>query len=344
MSYIHKPVINNGRLVKADECAMTLTEQDYLVYREFYEWDKIEVHNFRVYYKQYLPTDFVKAILKLYSDKTTLKGVQGKEIEYLMGKSMLNACYGMTVTDICRDENIFDGTEWKKGKPTLEDEILKYNKSKRRFLFYPWGVWVTAYARRNLFTGIKEFGMDYIYSDTDSIKAKNYENHMDYINKYNDVVKLKLETAMKFHGIDFEQVEPKTIKGEKKLIGVWDFEGVYDKFKTLGAKRYMIEESGKISMTVSGVNKVKALPYLVDTFGDKIFDNFDDDLKVPAPYSGKLTHTYIDTERRGVLVDWKGIECEYCELSAVHLENADYKMSLADNYMEYLKGVQQHED
>ena len=341
---LHKPVINNGRLVKADDCAMTLTEQDYLVYREFYEWDKIEVHNFRVYYKQYLPTDFVKSILKLYSDKTTLKGIQGREVEYLMGKSMLNACYGMAVTDICRDENIFDGAEWKKDKPTLEDEILKYNKSKRRFLFYPWGVWVTAYARRNLFTGIKEFGMDYIYSDTDSIKAKNYENHMDYINKYNNIVKLKLETAMKFHGIDFEQVEPKTIKGDKKLIGVWDFEGVYDKFKTLGAKRYMVEESGKISMTVSGVNKVKALPYLVDNFGDKIFDNFDDDLKVPAPYSGKMTHTYIDTEKRGVLVDWKGIECEYCELSAVHLENADYKMSLADNYIEYLKGVQQHED
>lgn len=341
---LKKPIINNGRLVKADECAMTLTEQDYLVYKAFYEWDKIEISNFRIYQKGYLPTDFVKAIIKLYEDKTTLKGVDGMEVQYLQGKSMLNACYGMAVTDICRDENIFDGAEWSKGKPSLEEEIVKYNKSKRRFLFYPWGVWVTAYARRNLFTGIREFGMDYVYSDTDSIKGLHHENHQKYINDYNKIVEIKLRKAMEFHGIPFEKVKPKTIKGVEKLIGVWDFEGVYDKFKTLGAKRYMVEEDGKISMTVSGVNKQKALPYLIEKFGDKIFDNFDDDLRVPAPYSGKMTHTYIDEPRDGFLVDWKGVECEYNELSGVHLENADYKMSLAENYLEYLKGIKQHEE
>ena len=47
-----------------------------------YKWEKIRIYNFRRYKKDYLPTDFVKAILKLYRDKTTLKDVTGKEIQY----------------------------------------------------------------------------------------------------------------------------------------------------------------------------------------------------------------------------------------------------------------------
>ena len=51
------------------------------------------------------------------------------------------------------------------------EEIQKYNDSKNRFLYYAWGIWVTAYARRNLWTGILAVGKDYIYSDTDSIMS-----------------------------------------------------------------------------------------------------------------------------------------------------------------------------
>ena len=34
-------------------------------------------------------------------------------------------------------------------------------------------------------------------------------------------------------------ISPKTIKGETKTLGVWDFDGFYTDFKTLGAKRYI---------------------------------------------------------------------------------------------------------
>ena len=334
-------VINNGRVVCADTCITTLTEQDFAIIRATYTWEQIEIGQFRYYMKGYLPTNFVKSILKLYSDKTTLKGVKGKEIEYLAGKGMLNATFGMTVTDICRDEQIYtEDDTWEVEKPNFEESIDKYNKSVKRFLFYPWGVWVTAYARRNLYTGIFEFKNDYVYSDTDSVKVLNYEAHQDYINRYNEQCKIKLQRACEYHNIPFDLVEPCTINGEKKLLGIWDFEGVYSRFKTLGAKRYMTEKNGKVSLTVSGINKKIAIPYLLDKFGqDGIFEAFTHGLYVPPDYTGKNTHTYIDEEMRGTLVDYNGVPLEYHELSGTHLETADYSLSLAVSYIDYLMGV-----
>lgn len=339
--HVSHPVVNNGRVVCADSLETTLTEQDYKIIKYAYTWDEMTIANFRIYRRGYLPTDFVKSILKLYEDKTTLKGVKGKEVEYLAGKSMLNACYGMTVTDICRDDNIYTNeTGWTTEKPDLTKSIEDYNNKKDRFLFYPWGVWVTAYARRNLFTGIYEFGEDYVYSDTDSVKVLNYEKHQDYINRYNEGCRKKLEAACKFHKIPFSSVEPETIKGEKKLLGVWDFEGVYSRFKTLGAKRYLVEKDGEISLTVSGVNKKVAVPYLIDTYGrDGVFDVFDDELYIPPENTGKNTHTYIDEPVSGEITDYTGITEKYYEASGVHLEAADYSLSMHVAYLNYIKGV-----
>ena len=334
-------VADNGRVVCADKIATTITEQDYFIFRKAYTWDRIEIANFRVYRKGYLPTNFVKSILKLYSDKTTLKGVKGKEVEYQMGKGMLNSAYGMCVTDICRDEIIYNDEHVWRTEPGNHEELLKqYNESKKRFLFYPWGVWVTAYARRNLFTGIYEFQDDYVYSDTDSVKVLNHEKHRDYIESYNAMCRKKLEAACQYHGIDFSAVEPSTIKGEKKLLGVWDFEGVYDKFKTLGAKRYLVEKDGHIEITVSGVHKKMAAKYLLDTYGmDGAFDAFDDNLTIPADDTGKNTHTYVDDVTQGIFTDYLGNEGEFIEQSCVHLEKAEYSLSMSVAYLNYLKGV-----
>ena len=52
-----------------------------------------------------------------------------------------------------------------------------------------------------------------------------------------------------------------------------------------------------------------------------------------------MTHTYIDEEREGYLKDYKGNIQYYHELSSVHLENADYTLSLNDAYVKYLLGV-----
>ena len=344
-------VVNNGRIVSADYLKTTFTEQDWFIVEKFYKvkWKDVKVHNFRIYLKGYLPTNFVKSILELYRVKTEYKGVEGKEAEYLNSKEMLNSCYGMCVTDIVRPEIPYENDEWQPLRdPDLSGQLEIYNKGKGRFLFYPWGVWVTAYARRNLFTGIMEFENDYVYSDTDSLKGIHVEEHIPYIEKYNANVRKKLRKALAFHNLPFDLVEPKTKEGKKKLLGVWSFDGEYKRFKTLGAKRYLVEysdneknggEKGKINLTVSGLNKGKCVPYMLEKWGDEIFDHFTNNLYIPPDKTGKLTHTYIDDPCDGIITDYQGHTVEYHERSVIHLSESDYTLAMSREFADYLLGI-----
>lgn len=265
----------------------------------------------------------------------------------------------MCVTDIVKGEIPYVGDRWlpheERNPVDVEKEIRKYNKSFSRFTFFPWGVWCTAFARRNLFTGISEFSRtgDYIYSDTDSIKVTCANDHMDYITEYNSLISNQLEKALEYHNIDPEEVRPKTVEGIEKPLGVWDFDGHYDMFKTLGAKRYMVRYStdarnpkkkrGKIEMTVAGLSKHTAITYMTDKWNDEVFNAFNDSLYIPGEYTGKSIHTYIDSERSGVVTDYKGVRETYHEKSAIHLGKAEYSLKLSDKYARYLLQIKERE-
>ena len=344
---------DNGRVVQAEELSITLTEQDYAIIRKFYKWKHLRIKNFRRYKKNYLPRDFIRAILMLYAKKTTLKGIEEFIVEYMNSKEMLNSCYGMCVTDICRTEIEYgsDGL-WGKVPPTPEEDLDKYNKKKNRFICYQWGVWCTAYAQRNLFTGIYELKEDYIYSDTDSVKFVNLEKHKKYFDEYNENVIRKLKRMCDNYNLPFDMCSPLTKDGKRKTIGLWDYETCYKRFKTLGAKRYMIESNEPInygtkenpiyynySLTVSGVNKKTAIPYLYKEYGDKIMDVFTDGLVIPPKYTGKNIHTYIDEETSGIVTDYLGKSLEYHEYSSIHLEESGYELSLSREFIDYLLGI-----
>lgn len=350
---------NNGRVVQATELTTTITEQDYQIIEKFYTWDKIKITNFRRFVKDYLPKDLILSILELYKKKTELKDIEEYIVEYMVSKNMINAVYGMTVTDICREEIVYNSENWEAEKPDIEKALSRYNNSIKRFLYYPWGIWVTAYARKNLFTGIYEFNNDYRYSDTDSIKVANKENHIEYINKYNDNVRKKLTKMCEHYNIDISLTRPKNRYGEEKELGIWEWEGTYSRFKTLGAKRYLTEkiiEKGGIkekvfTLTVAGVNKKLAIEYLKYKYKEKIFENFNDGLIIPSTYkidkitknaTGKMTHTYIDEEKTITVKDYLGNIHTQTEKSGIHLENCDYNLSLSDIYIDYLLGIKEY--
>lgn len=335
-------IVDNGRIVMAEHIITTITEQDFFVYTEFYTWDRIEIKNLRTYQKNYLPKNFVKSVLNLYEKKTVLKDVEGEEVNYMISKNMINAAYGMMVTDPIRDELTYSDNTFYTIPKNIAEGIDKYNTNIRRFLFYPWGVWVTAYARANLFSGIVEMGDDYVYSDTDSIKSMNTERHEDYFNSYNAQILDKIELASQYHNLDKSLFAPYTKKGNQKIIGVWDDEGVYDKFKTLGAKRYLTMKGvqstePKYMITLAGSNKKKTMEYLVGT-GDP-FGNFTDGLSIPPENSGRLILSYIDNETTGTVVDMFGVPYEYHELSSIHMEKSEYNLSMSEEFVRYLEGL-----
>lgn len=336
-----KPVVNNGRVYDAELIETTITDVDFNIIEKVYEWDKISIANVKGFVKAYLPKSIIESILNLYQDKTTLKGVDGKEVEYLLSKGMLNSVYGMCVTDVVKDEHVFNET-WGVERVDVDEKIDEYNKSKNRFLFYPWGIWVTAYARRNLWTAILNIGDDYIYSDTDSIKMLNFDSHKEYVERYNKHIGKKLADMMEHYKLNVDLLAPKTIQGKAKPLGIWEFEGNYSHFKTLGAKRYLVKENGEFHLTVAGLSKKNGINHMVNICGgdtEKVFDLFNDNLYIPADKTGKMTHTYIDTEKEMFVVDYDGVQERVLTLSGIHLEPCDFTLSISEQYNQFLRAI-----
>ena len=338
--------VNNGRIVSAERCMTTLTELDWDTITKFYVWDSVKIINMRISHKGYLPKDLILAILKLYADKTSLKGVEGKEIEYLVSKNMINAAFGMMVTAIVRGEfnyNI-DNDQWSILEADVDSQLAKYNRNFNRFLYYAWGVWVTAHARHSLFEAIHEFGEDYIYADTDSIKGVNFKNHEDFFFEKNSRVVRELLAMCNHYNIPFSKCCPRTPKGVAKIPGTWEHDAEYLSFKTCGAKRYIYELTDhELSLTVSGLNKKFAIPYLLKEYKNDyelIFDAFGEGFFVPAGHTGKMTLTYLDEASAGVLVDYLGKHAIWHERSSIHMEEQSYRMSMLDDYIKFLDGIQ----
>lgn len=270
-------VIDNGRIVSASLIQLTITEQDWDIIKKDYEFndEDVEIHNLRLYRMGYLPKSFILAVLHLFSKKTELKGIPERIIEYMVSKNMLNSTYGMAVTAIIRDIYIYSqGEGWKTEEANKGEQLEAYNNNYNRFLFYAWGVWVTAYARHDLWDGIFELGEDYVYSDTDCVKGFNYWKHKSFFVSANLKKIYNLKKMCAFYNIPFSLCAPKspdvvkpdgTIKkGEVKVLGVWEHDPSYRVFRTAGAKRYIyVLENGELWFTISGVNKKVGVPYLL---------------------------------------------------------------------------------
>lgn len=266
-------VKDNGRVLLADELYITVTEQDYLTIKDTYTWNKVEVLQVLRSHKDYLPKDFVNYVLDLYKNKTELKGIEGKEEIYQQSKQYINSLFGMCVTAIIQASVKFDGEFWiieplttEYVNEQLNDLRTKYSKSKKYFLSYSWGIWITAYARRNLWKCIESVDTDVLYCDTDSIFVKGRKN----FEWYNKEITQKLKTACKEQALDFEKTRPLTKKGKPKPLGVFEKEDDCIEFVSLGAKRYVERRASdhKLHLTVSGINKeaVKMLDDNIENF------------------------------------------------------------------------------
>ncbi|MCS5736956.1 hypothetical protein, partial [Herbiconiux daphne] len=131
-----------------------------------------------------------------------------------------------------------------------------------------------------------------VFSDTDSVKIQYAERHTKLFDDYNESNKKKLLFITGYYGIDEQLLHPKTVEGVEKWLGVWDFDGSYKLFKTLGAKKYIysVEGSEQVYITVAGLGKVKGAEFinqLADTAREKM-EKFAYGLFIPEKFTGKL--------------------------------------------------------
>lgn len=253
------PCCDNGRVLSADVLQTTLTDVDWKIIKNQYSWDKMTITDLHWSRYGYLPNPLVLTCIEYYRDKTTLKGSpEGSYDAMLYGKkkALLNSIYGCMAQDQCKQGVIFDGDNFAiKNDPI--GELLEKN-SKNAYLCYAWGAWITAWARLRLQEGLQLAGDGAIYCDTDSVK---YIGDVDWT-AYNEK-RIKSSTRSKAYADDKH--------GKRHYMGVFEFEGQYDNFITLGAKKYAYEQDGELHITVSGVNKVKGAEELKDAGGLSAF-------------------------------------------------------------------------
>lgn len=321
--FLANPKTDNGRLISADICRTYATDLDYKTIQMYYTYDHITIGIF--YYARYesLPTPLIDVILQAYTAKTELKGVKGKEAEYQVAKGIINGVYGMCVTNPVAEEISYTD-EWSKQAPCIE-EALETSKEKA-FLLYQWGVWVSAHARFKLLSTVRQIEKSVVYCDTDSIKYIKNADAVRVVTEYNEKQTARFEQIARDHSY----VIPTTAGGERAIMGVFDYEGRYDLFKTLGAKRYVYEKNGEFGVTIAGLPKKAGKDYIEKHGG---FTFFTDGMEIPPESSGKKEHTYLDDESTFFMTDYNGSTKMCYSPSAVHLSPTGFSMGLASEYI-----------
>ena len=321
---IINPILDNGRIVTADEITLWITEQDYITILHNYEWSGIEVKKVYRSRKEYLPRKLLEYILELYKNKTELKGVEGKEDLYLQSKQYINSLFGMSVTAIVQADVHFENGLWSIDRLTPEyvDEHLKdlaafRSGDKRYFMNYSWGCWVTAYARRNLWECIESVDRNCVYCDTDSMFVRGTND----FSWYNEEIIDKLKTSCEVNELNFEDTHPLG-----KQIGVFDKEADCTEFVTLGAKRYVERraDDGKLHLTVSGINK-GAVGVLKDDIRN-FKDGLDFDKDHPDVMKRLVTYVYEMPE----ITYPDGYKSKY--KTGISMRRNGYKLQMTDEY------------
>lgn len=232
----------NGKLICAGWIERTVTNIDFEMIMKTYYVEDIELIEFyHLYQYGALPRPYIETIKKFGIAKHRLsKEVKAldednpayleKNIEYMLSKNDFNGIYGMSVQKLVPTEYIVDEEfRYREIDPTY---VQTDKHMKRNFLF---GIFITAYARKNLLNAILHNCPDtLLYTDTDSIK---------------------FVSGGVFHGTNKRMQKRFKQYPALRNLGIFEHDAHYDKFVYWGAKKYAYEKHGKVYTTVAGLPK-----------------------------------------------------------------------------------------
>lgn len=330
-------IVDNGKIYYADNITIVITDVDWNSFKRFYDYSEIEIIEVHKAEAGLLPIELILLILDYYGKKTSLKGVS--DSEYSESKQFINSIYGVSVTRIVTDIIEFN-KGWSKIELTEEmfyEQIMDTDVEKT-FLSYQNGVWVTAWAKNRLVTGIEATDKHLAYGDTDSLKGVFDDKDLQWFDDDNaKLSELEQEIANRLN-FDVELFYPKTPNGVKSQLGIWDREDDCIEFKTLGAKRYVYSVKDgndiKVKCTIAGLPKQAGVNKI------KNVDDFKNDVKWNTTESMKNIHFYNDNQSDGIWIDRDGVP-----YTATNEDNkfgccimpTTFDLSLSDEYVSFLE-------
>lgn len=381
-------IIDNGRIRGADYMTVCLTDCDYALYKMYYTWSDKEILNAWRAQAAPLPKYLLYTLWDNGLKKQTLKGIEDMQVEYMLAKGKFNSAYGLCCKQPVYTEyklgtevtatgyNTTERVNYKyfgrsdilghslstMGEAYSEDtdtcNISQFEEATQSSILSPfWGIWVSAFARYNLLSCVKRISdncpmiddkrhiNDVIYMDTDSLYMLNGVKHMHIIDKWNTFAAERVKKVLP------SEYAPLYKLGHFDNIALDDSHGYSDsfqRFKTLGAKRYIKQYTTtrkgkhiksiytKQAVTVAGLPK-GVLQRYCNKHHLNIFDEFKNDLDFAIdgePELVKLARTYHDEL---VKINVKGEIMT--ELSSCTLYPNTFKVKMKDIYYALLNDV-----
>lgn len=325
-------VVDNGRIFACSHMVAYMTDLDWDTFKQCYYYDNVNVKELYKSSADYLPTEMIETILDYFQYKTSLKGIPDSESLYVESKQFINSIYGVFVTKIV--SAIIDFTEkgWVSKDPTDHDfyEMISQTKEEDSFTMYQAGVWVTAWARHNLFDFIIPLDKRIAYCDTDSIKGLFTDDDIKFIEDYNKQIEdIENKVAAQL-GIDPAKYTAQTSKGKTKRLGVMEREDDCEEFKTLGAKRYVDLVNGEVECTIAGLPKRAAKAKI------KSVAEFTDGIIWDTKESEKLIARYEDNQQPCTWIDRDGNKYDSDAQFGICLQPTTFDLSIGNEFKHFL--------
>lgn len=325
---------DNGRVLSAKRAGMVITDIDYNIIKNQYTWEDIEIRYVFSSVYDYLPNEYRSYIFERYKLKCDLKG--SDEYLYNKEKNKINALFGMMLTDIVNHDIIYheNSTEpYTIEIPDLAETLSKYYSSRSVFLSYQWGVWVTAHCRNRLQKAIDGLGSDMVYCDTDSTKYFDKNNlHDGLFKKLNSEIR---EETLKC-GFNTHYTRP---DGKSFDLGLWEDDGEYEEFVSMGSKKYGYVEHGNLHITVAGLSKSKGANYIEKHGGLKCFRN---GFVIPESNSGRTTAHFNNVAKPYYITvndPQQKKKVRILNGSSIAIRSVEYTFGITDDYEELIQSL-----
>lgn len=319
-------VVDNGRVLSADKAVYVFNDIDWEIVKSEYVGE-VEISQVYIAKYGYLPRAFRDLVIDLFHKKTSLKNVEGQELNYMRSKELINSLYGMCAQNPVKPDVIYMDEPEQAFKleeiVDIGEKLEKYNK--KAFLLYAWGCWVTAWARLKLKEMINIVGDNFVYCDTDSVKFLVRDDYKRIIRKIEEYNKGLKELSISNNGYATDK------KGIVHYLGVYEYEETYKKFKTLGAKKYAyVHEDGTFGITIAGVPKKAGAREMEKIENFNVGFIFRDTGKLESVYNDCDYGTYYPDDSPEHRIEIR---------SNIVLRESTYEIGLSAEYMYILASV-----